>query len=107
MEPKELEGLLNKVGGKYKLVTLFQKRMRELQRGLPRLAPSETGNLWEIVSNEISSSKVDLIMGEEADTMRKELALREAEEADAEKKKRPELKAAPAAPVDPDPKPVL
>ena len=32
MEPKELETLLAKVGGKYKLVTLYQKRMRELQR---------------------------------------------------------------------------
>src|SRR5579862_9832077 len=95
MEPKELEGLLNKVGGKYKLVTLYQKRMRELQRGLPRLATSETGNLWEIVSTEIMTSKVDLIMGEEADHMRKELALREAEDnAEAEKKGKRELKTA-------------
>ena len=104
MEPKELELLLNKVGGKYKLVTLYQKRMRELQRGLPRLVSSETGNLWEIVSNEIMTSKVDLIMGEEADQMRKELALREAEDnAEAEKKgKRGEaLKAAPEADAKP------
>ena len=91
MEPKELEQLLGKVGGKYKLVTLFQKRMRELQRGLPRLVPSESGNLWETVSAEIQTSKVDLIMGEEAEHMRKELAIREAEEsAEADKKKRPE-----------------
>ena len=99
MEPKELESLLTKVGGKYKLVTLYQKRMRELQRGLPRLVPSETGSPWDIVSSEIMTGKVDLIMGEEADQMRKELALREAEEnADAEKKgKRIEAKPAPAA----------
>ena len=82
MEPKELEGLLNKVGGKYKLVTLYQKRMRELQRGMPRLTITDSQSLWDIVSKEIMESKVDLIMGEEADVMRKELALREAEESD-------------------------
>jgi hypothetical protein len=82
MEPKELEGLLNKVGGTFKLVTLYQKRMRELQRGLPRLADTTSLSLWDIVTQEIMESKVDLIMGEEADQMRKELALREAEESE-------------------------
>ena len=87
MEPRELENLLGKVGGKYKLVTLYQKRMRELQRGLPRLVEIDTTNMWQVVSAEIMQSKVDLIMGDEADQMRKEIALREAEEsADSEKK---------------------
>ncbi len=80
MEPRELETLLAKMGGKFKLVTLFQKRMRELQRGLPRLISPDSNNLWEIVSGEIMQSKVDLIMGEEAEQLRKEIALREAEE---------------------------
>src|SRR5436309_1344965 len=87
MEPKRLEDLLAKVGGKYKLVTLFQKRMRELQRGLPKLAETDSQNLWDIVTTEIMGSKVDLIMGEEAEQMRKELALREADEAAAEEKR--------------------
>src|SRR4029079_4241836 len=82
----QLEQLLNKVGGKFKLVTLFQKRMRELQRNMPKLVLTDSNNLWEIVSQEIMQSKVDLIMGEEADAMRKELALREAEEAEKSKK---------------------
>lgn len=87
MEAHELEKLLAKVGGKYKLVTLFQKRMRELQRGLPRLVESESTNLWDIVSKEIFDNKVDLIMGVEAEQMRKELAQRESEElAEAEAK---------------------
>jgi DNA-directed RNA polymerase subunit K/omega len=81
MEAQELEQLLNKVGGKYKLVVLYQKRMRELQRGLPRLVLLDTGNQWDVVSKEIMDSKVDLIMGEEAAQMRKELAARESEEA--------------------------
>jgi DNA-directed RNA polymerase subunit K/omega len=86
MEPRELESLLGKVGGKFKLVTLYQKRMRELQRGLPKLVLTETNNLWDVVSKEIWESKVDLIMGEEAAQMRKDLAARESEElAEAEK----------------------
>jgi DNA-directed RNA polymerase subunit K/omega len=80
MEAGELEALLNKVGGKYKLVTLFQKRMRELQRGLPKLVQSDTANLWDVVSKEINENKVDLMMGEEAERMRKDIATREAEE---------------------------
>jgi len=87
MEPRELETLLAKVGGKYKLVTLFQKRMRELQRGLPRLTETDSTNLWDIVSKETMENKVDLIMGVEAEHMRKELAQREAEElAESERK---------------------
>lgn len=80
MEPKELETLLAKVGGKFKLVTLFQKRMRELQRGLPKLIEGDSTNLWEVVGREVMENKCDLIMGEEAEQMRKELAAREAEE---------------------------
>jgi len=92
MEPRELETLLNKVGGKFKLVTLYQKRMRELQRGLPKLVLSDTNNLWDVVSKEINDSKVDLIMGEEAEQMRKELAARESEElAEAEKAEQSKL----------------
>src|SRR5262245_51082656 len=87
MEARELESLLAKVGGKYKLVTLFQKRMRELQRGLPRLVESESTNLWDVVSKEVFDNKVDLVMGSEAEQMRKELAQRESEElAEAEAK---------------------
>ena len=89
MEPKQLEDLLNKSGGKFKLVTLFQKRMRELQRGMPRLVNLESTNLWDLTSAEIMKGKVDLVMGEEADQMRKELALREAEEAEKEKANKP------------------
>ena len=100
MEPKQLEDLLNKTGAKFKLVTLFQKRMRELQRGMPRLAPAASLNLWDIVSAEIMAGKVDLVMGEEADQMRKELALREAEETEKEKAHEKEKNRAPKALVE-------
>ncbi|MCY3022484.1 MAG: DNA-directed RNA polymerase subunit omega [Planctomycetota bacterium] len=90
MEARDLEALLDKVGGKFKLVTLFQKRMRELQRGLPRLVVTDTANMWEVVSREIMETKADLVMGEEAEQMRKELAARESEElAEGDKGKLP------------------
>ena len=92
MEPRELETLLTKVGGKFKLVTLYQKRMRELQRGLPKLVLCDTNDLWDVVSKEINDSKVDLIMGEEAAQMRKDLAARESEDlAEAEKSSQAKL----------------
>ena len=102
MEPRELETLLAKVGGKYKLVTLFQKRMRELQRGLPRLIEGEGNTVWDTVSQEIMSSKVDLMMGEEAEHMRKEIAAREAEEVAAEERRKNEKNKA-AKPAVPEP----
>ncbi|MFH0938495.1 MAG: DNA-directed RNA polymerase subunit omega [Planctomycetota bacterium] len=86
MEVSELEALLTKVGSKYKLVTMFQKRMRELLRGLPRLVEVPSGNVWHIVNSEIMQSKVDLIMGEEAEQMRKDVVARETEESNVEKK---------------------
>ncbi|HEY3322697.1 MAG TPA: DNA-directed RNA polymerase subunit omega [Planctomycetota bacterium] len=97
MEPRELETLLTKVGGKFKLVTLFQKRMRELQRGLPKLIETDATNPWEVVALEVSTSKVDLIMGEEAEQMRKETAMREAEELPVPEKGKAAAKPAEAA----------
>ena len=81
MEPQLLEGLLIKVGGKFKLVSLYQKRMRELVRGLPPLVQTETNDIWDVAAKESHEGKVDLILGEEAEKLRKEQAAREAEEA--------------------------
>lgn len=81
MEPGMMDKLVIKVGGKYRLVCLFQKRMRELVRGLPPLVETEGGeDLWDLAAREISEGKVELVMGEEAERMRRDLALREAEE---------------------------
>mgnify|MGYP001594615283 FL=1 len=94
MEARELETLLNKVGSKFKLVTLFQKRMRELQRGLPKLVESDTANLWDIVGKEINEDKVDLLLGDAAEQARKEIAMRETEEGAAAGADKGEAKAA-------------
>ena len=90
MEPKLLDQLLTKVGGKFKLVTLYQRRMRELVRGLPPLVEAEGADHWDTVAAEILEGKVDLIIGEDAERIRKDAAAREAEDvAAAEAKKIP------------------
>ena len=84
MDPVTQDQLLTKVGGNFKMVVLIQKRMRELVRGLPALVPHEDAtNLWDIVAKEILDGKVDLITGDAAEKIRKEIAAREAEEAPA------------------------
>ena len=80
MDPKMMDSLLAKVGGKFKLVTLYQKRTRELMRGMPPLVETEGMNSLEVVGREILEGKVELIVGEEAEKMRRELAARESEE---------------------------
>ena len=37
----ELEGLYKKLGGKYRLTVLLQRRVNELVRGSPKLIPGE------------------------------------------------------------------
>ena len=84
MDPKMQDRLLAKVGGKFKLAVLIQKRMRELVRGMPPLAlHDDPTDLWGIVSKEIMEDKVDLITGEAAEKIRREIAVREAEELEA------------------------
>lgn len=85
---ERLEELLAKVPGKYTLVSLFQKRFRELQRGLPPLVEIRERNNWQLVTEEILAGKVELLVGEEAAKLRKEAAAREARE--TEEDERPE-----------------
>ena len=85
MDPQTQVKLLAKMGGRFKLVSLVQKRQRELMRGLPPLVVVEATphDLWRIVTQEILEDKVQLVTGEEAERLRKEQAAREAEAAPA------------------------
>jgi len=63
------EALINKVGGKFALTSLLQKRMVELNRGAPplvRIDPSER-NLRRIASQEILEGKIILASTEEVE----------------------------------------
>ena len=54
------EGIVNKVGGRFKLSALIQKRMVALNRGARPLVELPTKNLMEVVVQEILQDKIYL-----------------------------------------------
>jgi len=54
------EVLLNKVGGKFKLSALIQKRLRELYRGDKPLVSGKFSSPMDIVLEEILQDKINL-----------------------------------------------
>lgn len=58
----EMRSAEERVGGKYRLSTLLQKRAVELMRGAPRLVESRTKDLAEIAFQEILGGKIELIV---------------------------------------------
>ncbi len=54
------EQIVNKVGGRFKLSSLIQKRMVALNRGARPLVDLQTKNLMEIVVAEIMNDKIYL-----------------------------------------------
>lgn len=67
----ELYDLALAAGGRFRLVSLMQKRLRELQQGAPPLVENiENLADYEIVAEEIRQKKIWLITGKEADEIR-------------------------------------
>jgi len=60
LEEFKEEDIVNKVGGRFKLSTLIQKRMVALNRGAPTLVDLPTKNLMQIVVAEIIHDKIYL-----------------------------------------------
>jgi DNA-directed RNA polymerase subunit omega len=60
LEELKEEGIVNKVGGRFKLSTLIQKRMVALNRGSKPLVELQTKNPMEIVVQEILQDKIYL-----------------------------------------------
>ena len=59
LEALKSEELVNKVGGRFKLVALIQKRMQELIRGgRPLIDDAEGRSMMEIVTQEILQDKI-------------------------------------------------
>lgn len=54
------EQIVNKVGGRFKLSTLIQKRVVALNRGARPLVELQTKNLMEVVIQEIVQNKIFL-----------------------------------------------
>lgn len=87
MDPVTQEKLLRKAPSKYRLVSLMQKRAAELMRGMPALVEGTAGELWPTIVQEILTDKILLVTGEDAERLRREIAVREAEEVPALEKK--------------------
>jgi DNA-directed RNA polymerase subunit omega len=60
LEELKEEEIVNKVGGRFKLSTLIQKRMVALNRGSKPLVEIQSKNPMEIVVNEILNDKIYL-----------------------------------------------
>jgi DNA-directed RNA polymerase subunit K/omega len=73
MEENDIDILSGTVGGRFNLVVLYSKRLRDLQRGLPPLVEGvDALTHKEIVVEEIKQKKVWLVHGEEAEALRLE-----------------------------------
>ena len=60
LEALKEEEIVNKVGGRFKLSTLIQKRLVQLNRGSRPLVDSLSQNKMEIVLQEIAEDKIFL-----------------------------------------------
>jgi DNA-directed RNA polymerase omega subunit len=60
-----VEEAMKKVGNRFKLAVLMQKRVRELQRGAPRLVQSDARDPIEVVLQEIIQEKITLVEPDE------------------------------------------
>jgi DNA-directed RNA polymerase subunit omega len=60
LEALKEEQIVNKVGGRFKLSTLIQKRLVQLNRGSRPLVETKSNNKMEIVLQEILEDKISL-----------------------------------------------
>lgn len=65
LEELKEEEIVNKVGGRFKLSTLIQKRLVQLNAGSRPLIKMESGNKMEIVLQEILQDKIFLDTSQE------------------------------------------
>jgi len=61
MKVDRLERLTQKVGGRFRLTTLLQKRLSELVKGSPALVDLPSTDYFEIALREIEEGKVELL----------------------------------------------
>lgn len=69
------DDIVRKVGGRFRLSSLIQKRMVQLNRGAPQLVDIQTKNLIEIVVAEIMQDKIFLDATENVRTAKDESSL--------------------------------
>ena len=65
MDQSKVHSLARKVGGRFHLASLVQKRLLELNRGQRRLVSEDSGNPLDIVLREIDEGMIELAAPEE------------------------------------------
>ena len=61
MDVERLEKLTTKVGGRFRLTALLQKRLAELVKGSPAMVDTPSNNYFEIALAEIEEGRIELI----------------------------------------------
>ena len=61
MDVERLEQLTAKVGGRFRLTALLQKRLAELVKGSPPLVDLPSNNYFEIALREIEEGRIELL----------------------------------------------
>ncbi|MCM2372566.1 DNA-directed RNA polymerase subunit omega [Aporhodopirellula aestuarii] len=69
LEELKEEEIVNKVGGRFKLSTLIQKRLVQLNQGSRALVNIDTHDKMSIVLQEIMQNKIFLNLDNEVDTV--------------------------------------
>lgn len=64
MDPVKLEEATLKMGGRFKLTVLIQKRLLELKRGAPKLVEANYEDPIDIILDEILADKLTLARDE-------------------------------------------
>ncbi|MBM4043721.1 MAG: DNA-directed RNA polymerase subunit omega [Planctomycetes bacterium] len=83
MPEMDLEVLTKKVGGRFKLTALAQKRWVELMRGAPKLVALDSKFPIDIVFHEVVDEKIQLAPGEEGAAV---LSFKQTEKKDEDEK---------------------
>lgn len=61
MDVERLERLTQKVGGRFRITALLQKRLVELVKGSPPLVDLPSNNYFEIALREIEEGRIELL----------------------------------------------
>jgi DNA-directed RNA polymerase subunit omega len=74
LEELKEEEIVNKVGGRFKLSTLIQKRLIQLNQGSRALVNVDTHDKMSIVLKEIMEDKITLNINNEVQTLHEQIA---------------------------------
>lgn len=80
MEVDRLERLTIKVGGRFRLTSLLQKRLTELVKGSPPLVDLPSNNYFEVAIREIEEGRIELIEAPQTGAAERLLTPQEEEE---------------------------